>query len=355
MNESLPDKKIMCSAFLRKDSNFEGIFYVAVKTTGIFCRPTCTARKPKQKNIDFFYSTREALLHGYRPCKICKPLADKGDMPIWLKALLDEIDNNPDLRLRDGDLKKRGIDPNRIRRWFKKNHGLTFRTFLRTLRIGNAFKRIKSGEKVIDAAFESGYESLSGFAASFKKITGFSPSESREHQFIVITRVPTPIGLMLAGATEKGICLLDFADRRALRTELNNLKKLLKAEIMTGSNKHLEELNKQLKEYFNGQRREFSVPLVLPGTSFQQNAWSCLQAIPYGTTRSYKEQAQMIGRPNAIRAVARANSENRISIIVPCHRVIGEDGKLTGYGGGLWRKQYLLNLEANKGIVELGS
>jgi len=346
MNHALPDEATMYQALLNKDSSFEGLFFVGVKTTGIFCRPTCTARKPKKDNVEFFPSAREALLNGYRPCKLCSPLGYQGETPDWLKTVMNEVENHPDLRLKDSDLKKRGIDPNRVRRWFKKNLGMTFQTYLRTLRISQAFGRIKYGEKVIEAAFESGYESLSGFTESFKKTTGFSPIKSIQNRMIMITRILTPLGPMLAGATDEGICLLEFIDRRMLETQLNRLKKLFKAELIPGSNQHFDELNKQIKQYFEGTRTEFSVPLVLDGTAFQRQVWSALQTIPYGETRSYKEQAEFICNPKAIRAVARANGDNRIAIIIPCHRVIGANGELVGYGGGLWRKQYLLNLEA---------
>jgi AraC family transcriptional regulator, regulatory protein of adaptative response / methylated-DNA-[protein]-cysteine methyltransferase len=345
MNYSLPDEATMYKAFLNKDSNFEGLFFVAVVTTGIFCRPTCTARKPKRENILFLPSAREALLQGYRPCKVCAPLGYKGELPDWLKPLMKEIERDPELRLKDYDLKKRNLDPNRVRRWFKKNHGLTFQAYLRTRRIGNAFGRIKYGEKVIEAAYEVGYESLSGFAETFKKTTGFSPNKSSHKQLIVITRILTPLGPMLAGATERGICLLEFVDRRMLETQLSRLKQLFNAELIPGSSSHFDELNKQLSEYFERRRQKFTVLLDMAGTAFQKKVWSALQTIPYGSTRSYKEQAEIIGQPEAVRAVAKANGDNRIAIIIPCHRVIGANGKLVGYGGGLWRKQYLLNLE----------
>lgn len=346
MTKSLPDEATMYQALLNKDSNFEGLFFVGVKSTGIFCRPTCTARKPKKENVEFFPSTREALLHGYRPCKLCHPLGYQGALPEWLKSVMAEVDRHSDLRLKDSDLKRRGIDPNRVRRWFKKNHGMTFQTYLRTLRISQAFGRIKYGEKVIEAAYASGYESLSGFTESFKKTTGFSPIKSTYNRMIMITRILTPLGPMLAGATDEGICLLEFVDRRMLETQLNRLKKLFKAELITGSNKHFTELDKQIKEYFDGDRKEFTIPLLIAGTAFQKQVWSALQKIPYGETRSYKEHSEIICNPKAIRAVARANGDNRIAIIIPCHRVIGANGELVGYGGGLWRKRYLLNLEA---------
>jgi len=346
MIQSLPDTDTLYNALLHKDSRFEGIFVVGVKTTGIFCRPTCSARKPKQENVEFFGTAREALLHGYRPCKICNPLGYKGEIPDWLRPLVDEINAKPGIRFKDRDLKQRRIEPSRVRRWFKKHHGMTFQAYLRTLRIGQAFGRIQYGEKAIEAAFESGYESLSGFTESFKKTTGFSPHTSRKRQLITITRILTPLGPMLAGATDEGVCLLEFVDRRMLETQLTRLRKLLRAEFVPGSNRHFEALHLQVEEYFAGKRKNFRLPLILRGTPFQQKVWKVLQSIPYGRTRSYQEQAERLGNPKAVRAVARANGDNRIAIIVPCHRVIGKNGKLTGYGGGLWRKQYLLDHES---------
>jgi AraC family transcriptional regulator of adaptative response/methylated-DNA-[protein]-cysteine methyltransferase len=153
---------------------------------------------------------------------------------------------------------------------------------------------------------------------------------------------------MFAAAVPEGICLLEFTDRKALPTELKALAKHYNATILQGDNPHFAKLKAQLAEYFGGSRREFDLPLAMPGTAFQQSVWQELLTIPYGSTRSYAGQAERLGKPNALRAVANANGMNRMSIIVPCHRVIGSDGHLTGYGGGLWRKQWLLELERGK-------
>lgn len=158
MLDTLPDTAAMYNALLQKDSTFDGIFVVGVKTTGIFCRPTCTARKPKEENVEFFRTAQEALQHGYRLCNICRPLSYKGSIPEWLQPLIAEVIATPGIRLKDADIKQRGLDPNRVRRWFQKHHGMTFQNYLRTLRIGQAFGRIRYGEKVIDAAYESGSE-----------------------------------------------------------------------------------------------------------------------------------------------------------------------------------------------------
>lgn len=346
MTDMTPNEDLFFDALIRKDSAFEGIFIVGVKTTGIFCRPTCTARKPRRENVEFFTTPREALLRGYRPCKICHPLEPQGAVPNWLQPLLEEIDANPHLRLHDGDLRRRGVDPARLRRWFKEHHGMTFQAYLRALRIGLAFGRIKHGETVTTTAYQSGYESLSGFSESFKRTTGFSPGKSGDQSHpVMITRILTPLGPMLAGAAEEGICLLEFVDRRMLETQLVRLRRLLKAELIPGASPFFGSLDAQLAEYFSGSRKVFDLPLVLAGTPFQKQVWGGLQAIPYGETRSYQEQAQYIGNPAAVRAVARANGDNRLAILIPCHRVIGKNGELVGYGGGLLRKKFLLDLE----------
>ena len=336
---------IMYKALVDKDVSFEGTFITAVKTTGIFCRPTCTAKKPNKENVEFFKTTKEAILHGYRPCKICSPLEKLGETPKYIKDILKEINDNPSTKLKDWDLRTKGIEPGKLRRWFLKNHGITFHSYQRMFRINSAFKKIQNGEAVTSVTYETGYESLSGFGDSFKSLFGVSPTNSKDKQIINITRLETPLGTMFACAAEQGICLLEFTDRRMLETEFKSLAKLLNASIVQGTNKHFDLLNQQLAEYFERKRKKFSVPLFTPGTEFQQSVWTELQRIPYGSTRSYKQQSIALKKPKAVRAVANANGMNRISIIIPCHRVIGNDGHLTGCGGGLWRKKWLLDFE----------
>lgn len=162
----------------------------------------------------------------------------------------------------------------------------------------------------------------------------------------------SPLGEMVAAATDDGLCLLEFADRRMLPTEWKELQKRLNAGLTEQSHPLLQDAIIQTREYFAGERKTFSVPLQMPGTPFQQQVWKELLEIPYGVTRSYKKQSERMGNPEAIRAVARANGQNRIAIIIPCHRIIGEDGSMTGYGGGIWRKKKLLELELNNSVRE---
>jgi AraC family transcriptional regulator of adaptative response/methylated-DNA-[protein]-cysteine methyltransferase len=334
----------MYRALVERDPGFDGLFYTGVTTTGIFCRPTCTARKPHRENVVFFPTAREALLAGYRPCRVCRPVEPPAATPEPVRHLLAEVEGDPSLRLRDADLRARGIDPVGLRRWFKRNHGLTFQGYVRALRIGAAFGRIKHGDTATEAAFDHGWESLSGFGDAFRKVMGTPPTRARG-PVITMTRLETPLGPMLAGATDDGICLLEFIDRRMIETQLVRLARLFRGTMVPGTSLHFDLLSDELRRYFAGGLRNFSSPLDLRGTAFQKDVWSALLTIPYGHTRSYADQARLLGVPRAIRAVARANGDNRIAVLVPCHRVVGSDGSLTGYGGGLWRKRWLLDLE----------
>lgn len=160
-----------------------------------------------------------------------------------------------------------------------------------------------------------------------------------------ITYVETGLGLMVAGATEKGICMFEFADYKLIDSELRQLSGQFKTPLVPADNPHFDTLRTQLNEYFKGERKEFDIPLDLVGTEFQKTVWLALLQISYGHTISYGNQAELIGKPSSVRAVANANGKNKISIILPCHRVIGADNSLTGYGGGIWRKKKLLEFE----------
>lgn len=336
---------IFYEALVAKDPSFEGTFFAGIKTTGIFCRPTCTARKPKRENVEFFASAKDAILKGYRACKVCHPMEKAGSTPEYVDHVLRLLDEDPSLKLKDYDLLKLDIEPSKIRRWFLKNHGITFHAYQRMYRINTAFKKLQTGTSVTDIAFDSGYESLSGFNDSFKKVFGVSPKNSKEKHVIDFTRIETDLGTMVACATEKGVCLLEFSDRKGLETELKQLAKYHNANIVQGQNKYFKQLKEELDAYFEGRLKEFKVPLDISGTDFQKQVWQALVEIPYGTTSSYLRQAEVLGKPSSVRAVANANGMNKIAIIIPCHRVVGSDGSLTGYAGGLWRKRKLIDLE----------
>ncbi len=335
----------MYNAIGTKDSFYEGVFITAVKTTGIFCRPSCRARKPKQEHVEFYTNAQEALRSGYRPCKLCKPMEARDETPKFVLEIIEQIRQNPFDKIKDADIRQRGLEPSLLRRWFQKHHQMTFHAYQRMLRINTAYQHIQGGGSVTGAAFESGYDSLSGFGESYRAVFGAAPSRSKDTAIINIVRLTTPIGPMFAGASNDGVCLLEFTDRRMLERELLDLRRRLNAVILPGLNLHLKQVQAELHEYFSGTRQTFTVAIDAPGSEFQQSVWSILREIPYGETRSYLQQAVALGKKEAVRAVASANGMNRISIIIPCHRVIGSDGSLTGYGGGLHRKKWLLDFE----------
>lgn len=341
-----PDKvKVYYQALLNRDEAYVGIFYVGVITTGVFCISSCRARKPKPENVEFYSSYRGALNAGYRPCKICRPTENANQAPPQVAAALELVRTYPKEKISDYKLQQLGMNPEKIRRWFKKNYGLTFQAFQRMYRINTAFQELKSGRTATDTAFNNSYESLSGFGYTFKKVMGQSPVHSLESNMITINRFTTPLGPMFVGATEQGVCLLEFVDRRMLETEFKDLQRHLNGAIVAGENKHTKQAKEQIEEYFDGTRKEFTVSLHTPGTVFQIRVWDFLKEVPYGKTTSYQAQAERIGNANAVRAVASANGYNRVAIVIPCHRVIGKNGMLTGYGGGLERKRWLLEHE----------
>jgi AraC family transcriptional regulator of adaptative response/methylated-DNA-[protein]-cysteine methyltransferase len=350
---NLPPAPEMYRALCDRDASYEGVFFAAIRTTGIFCRPTCTARKPLAENVEYYPTTQGALLAGYRPCMRCRPLEPHGTSPDWLRPLLDEIEADPSRRWKDADLRNMRLDPGRVRRWFQTHHGMTFQAYQRARRLGLALGRIRHGDDLTSAAYDHGFESLSGFRDAFARTFNDTPGVSRDADSIKATRLLTPLGPMAAAATDEGICMLEFSDRRMLETQVKRLNRHFKAEVVPGENDHIARLGDELKRYFDGALRQFTVPLIYPGTDFQVACWDYLRTIPYGETRAYADEARAIGKPNAQRAVGRANGDNRLAIIIPCHRVVGNDGRLTGYGGGLWRKRFLLDLELKHQDLEL--
>lgn len=341
----LPSSKTMYRALLKKDSTFEGVFYVGVKTTGIFCRPTCPARKPKSENVEYFASTKEALYGGYRPCLKCNPLDKEKKPPMLVLKLREAVEKSPTGKFTDYDLIKMGIEPSTARRQFKSYYGMTFHEYHRSRRMGLALHEVRNGEDVIGAQLNTGFGSASGFWDAFRKVFGEAPSRAEKVEYLFAKWIDTPLGAMVALANDKGIYMLEFVDRRGLENELILLRKRTKGIIIPGSNKHLEKLSDELKDYFDGTSLKFTVPIITNGSDFEKNVWGLLQTIPNGETWSYVQLAKAAGNPNASRAVGRANGRNIIAIIIPCHRVIRADGNLCGYGGGIWRKQWLLNHE----------
>lgn len=348
----LPPVDEMEAARHRRDRSYDGIFFVAVRTTGIFCLPSCPARSPLPRNVEYFSTVREAAFAGYRPCKRCRPLEAAGATPEWASQILKSLETAPEKRIRDADLRALGVEPARARRYFQQRYGMTFHAFARAWRLRGAFQQLKKGDDLDEVAMSNGFESHSGFRDAFARLLGTPPGKSRDADCVTVTWIESPLGPLVAGATEAGICLLEFSDRRMLEAQFQSLRTRFGA-ILPGTHPLLDQLKSELEEYFAGKRREFTVPLVYPGSEFQVRVWNALRGIGYGETRSYEQVAWAVGSPAAVRAVGHANGQNRIAILLPCHRVVNKNGKLGGYGGGLWRKQLLLDLERG-GQGELG-
>jgi AraC family transcriptional regulator of adaptative response/methylated-DNA-[protein]-cysteine methyltransferase len=342
---NLPSPEVMYRAVVEHDPAFEGIFFVGVTSTGIFCRPTCRVKTPKRENVEFFPDPSAALHAGYRPCRRCRPLDRGHSAPTLVAELLAAVEEDPTNRWRDIDLTRRGIDPSTARRTFKRYCGMTFHAYHRARRMGLALAGVRQGKSMLDLQLDHGFESGSGFRTAFNRHFGAAPSRASDVDCLYAQWFETPLGAMLALAGDHGVALLEFVDRRGLERELEVLQRRLKRRILPGTHRFLTQIAEELAAYFAGRNLAFATPLALAGSPFQHAVWNALQAIPPGMTRSYADIAATIGRPSAVRAVGRANGDNRLCLVVPCHRVIGADGTLTGYGGGLWRKQWLLDHE----------
>src|SRR4051812_13000811 len=303
----------MYRALVERDAAFDGLIFVGVRTTGIFCRPTCPARKPNPENVVWFARASEAEKAGFRACKRCRPLDDAGAHPSWAARLLREVDkraNGQHARLLDEDLRAIGVAPVNARRYFKEKFGMTFQAYQRSLRLGFAHESIARGETATRVALDAGFGSESGFRDAFARIFGTPPGKARGSRTISATLVSTPIGAFVAAALPGRVCMFDFVERKAILAQTAALQRWFDDPIVPGTNEALEQLQSELEEYFAGKRRRFDVPLAVEGTPFQREVWNALLTIPYGETRSYEDIARQIGRPNASRAVGKANGDN---------------------------------------------
>ncbi|WP_288427861.1 trifunctional transcriptional activator/DNA repair protein Ada/methylated-DNA--[protein]-cysteine S-methyltransferase [uncultured Agrobacterium sp.] len=341
----LPDPDLLYAALLARDHRFDGQAFVCVSSTGVFCRLTCPARKPKRENCTFFASVGECIEAGFRACKRCHPIQASAMADPAVAQLLQALDERPDLRWSEGHLERLGYDVSTVRRSFKRHFGMTFLEMARQRRLREGFQTLAVGGKVISAQHEASFNSASAFRAAFSRLLGCTPADLRACGSLQATWISTPLGDMIAVSSRSHLHLLEFIDRKGLPSELKRLQITLKERIGIGRLPPSEQAAEELSHYFAARSSLFQTPLALLGSPFTQQVWHALRQIPAGETRSYSEVAREIGRPQATRAVARANGANQIALMIPCHRVIGADGSLTGYGGGLWRKQRLIEIE----------
>ncbi len=337
------DPETAWAAFMRRDRAWDGRVIGAVKTTGIYCKPSCPARRPKREHVEFYSSGEDARAAGFRPCLRCKPDEVGRDREAVAAAvkLIEQAEDAPNLaELADAV----GYAPHHFQRLFKRDLGVSPAEYARGLRSRRAEQALKANDRITDAVYDAGYQSPSGFYDDAKERLGMTPSAWRDGgrgETIRWTTFDSPLGEMLIAATAKGICRLTFDDSDAsLRRFFPN------ATIVkdTGG----------LKVLVEGALAAIEQPLAMPdlpidvaGTAFQEAVWRELRRIPPGETRSYSDIAAAIGHPKAVRAVGTANGDNHVCVLIPCHRVIRSDGSLGGYGGGIDRKKKLLASEGH--------
>jgi AraC family transcriptional regulator of adaptative response/methylated-DNA-[protein]-cysteine methyltransferase len=337
-------------AVVSRDASFEGQFYIAVKTTGIYCRPGCPARLPKRANVRFFDTRDEAERAGFRPCKRCKPdQPSLGELHAGKIAqacrLIETADEAPKL---DDLAEAVGLSPYHFHRIFKQAVGVTPKAYA----VAHRNKRVRAGLPVSDtvtaAIYDAGFNSNGRFYANASEVLGMAPTDFREGgagQDIRFAIRDCWLGLVLVAASEKGVCAILFGDDPGeLRRDLQDM--FPRARLI-GGDKSFAELTAKVVAFVEAPADGLDLPLDIRGTAFQHRVWDALRRIPAGSTASYAEIAEKIGAPKAVRAVARACATNRIAVAIPCHRVVRSDGGLSGYRGGVKRKRALLAKEAD--------
>lgn len=345
----LPDHNTLYAALLARDPAYDGRAYVGVSSTGVFCRLTCPARKPKPENCTFYASVGDCIEAGFRPCKRCHPMQPMASADPAIASLLGALDERPEHRWSEADITRLGFDLSTIRRSFKRQFGMTFLEMARQRRLRDGFTTMAQGGSVIEAQLDAGYESPSAFRAAFARLLGRAPGRLDPDPLLFADWIATPLGDMISISSRTALVLLEFSDRKALPREIARLDASVKGRLGIGASDPGAQIRDELHAFFDGRSADFQTPLAYTGSPFAQSVWDALRLIPPGSTQSYSDIARAIGRPSATRAVARANGANQLALIVPCHRVIGADGSLTGYGGGLWRKQRLLEIERQFG------
>ncbi|GAA4715906.1 bifunctional DNA-binding transcriptional regulator/O6-methylguanine-DNA methyltransferase Ada [Sphingomonas lutea] len=324
-----------------RDRRWDGRVIGAVKTTGIYCKPSCPARRPRRENVEFFGSAAEARSAGYRACLRCKPDEVGRDRDAVAKAvkLIEQAEEAPAL----ADLAA-AVDyaPHHFQRLFKRDLGVSPAEYARALRNRRAEAALKGNGRITDAVYDAGYQSPSGFYSDAKERLGMKPSAWRDGgrgETIRWTQFDSPIGPMMLAATPRGICRLTFDEDEAA------LRRLFPNATLTKDDGGLRELVEGALAAIAQPASARELPIDVAGTAFQEAVWRELRKIPLGETRSYAQIAAAIGQPKAVRAVGTANGDNHVAVLIPCHRVIRSDGSLGGYAGGLDRKRHLLAAE----------
>ena len=339
-----PNDDARWQAVLTRDAAANGVFCYAVRSTGIYCRPTCPSRRPRRERVVFFDAPETAERAGFRPCRRCRP----NEVSAWQQAvarvqhLLDSVEPTPSLAALGEAV---GLSPFHLQRVFKQATGLSPRQYVAAQRAQRLKARLKDGASVTEALYEAGYGSSRALYDTAHAQLGMRPRAYKnggEGERIAYALVDSPLGRMLVAGTDKGLCALYLGEGAALLRELQREFPRARVEHDPVA---IAPYTQVLLDYLEGQPQSLDLPLDVRRTAFQERVWAALREIPCGETRTYGELAQMLGVPGAARAVARACATNPVSLVVPCHRVVGARGDLRGYRWGVERKRTLLDRE----------
>jgi len=335
-------------AVVNRDSSRDGEFVFAVSSTGVYCRPSCAARRPRRENVTFFEAPDTAETHGYRACLRCRPRAFHGSSESHaVKAICRFIEQHLDEPVTLDRLGKEfHQSPFHLQRRFKAVLGITPREYADSCRLRTLKRNLQAGDSVTRAMYDAGYGSSSRLYEKTASQLGMTPDKYRRGAIAASIRyasVDSPLGKMLIAATDRGVCSIQFG--RSESELLEGLRREFPFATRKADDRELRDWVAVLIKHLSGKHLDFTLPLDIRATAFQRRVWTYLQSIPFGKTKSYSQVAKAIGNPSACRAVARACATNPVAVAIPCHRVVREDGTMGGYRWGLERKQALLELE----------
>jgi AraC family transcriptional regulator, regulatory protein of adaptative response / methylated-DNA-[protein]-cysteine methyltransferase len=347
------DQSLYWQAVLARDASQDGSFVFAVSSTGVYCRPSCAARRPRRENVTFFRKPDEAEKAGYRACLRCRPKAAGNGTTETVKAICRYIEQHLDEPLTLARLSAEfHQSPFHLQRTFKSVLGITPRAYADSCRMNQLKDNLRAGHSVTRSMYDAGYSSSSRLYERTASQLGMTPDKYRRGAIaapIRYTFADSPLGRMLVAATDKGICAIQFANSDG---ELEQgLKHEFPFAIRKRDDDGMQAWKNDLLRQMRGQRLNATLPLDIQATAFQRRVWTHLQSIPFGATRSYAAVAKAIGQPTATRAVARACATNPVAVAIPCHRVVRKGGDMGGYRWGMERKKALLELESGRTTV----